>query len=285
MTIYTEFVTEDQLSSPVNGYVCKRVTKQNIKQFGFDSVEDLHEQYPDFPLLCGSHRKAIGSDPNGLREEDHKNKRVGADRKLRAEYAINPKQCSKCNRTIPFKHRTWNHCSRKCSNGRERSEEAKHKLSLKNRKYKECIQCGKVFYRKNRKTCSKDCFSACKKSRSKGKCSDLQIYRSSCAFKFNVYHYPDEFDLSLLEENGWYKPKNKGDNLTGVSRDHMISVRYGFDNNIDPEIISHPANCQLLIHGDNVSKGTSCDLTVFELNDRIVQWETRYGGAPGNRTL
>ena len=35
-----------------------------------------------------------------------------------------------------------------------------------------------------------------------------KLYRPSCEFRFNICKYPDEFDLSILEKNGWYK--NKG---------------------------------------------------------------------------
>lgn len=46
----------------------------------------------------------------------------------------------------------------------------------------------------------------------------------------------------------------------------------GFINKIDPEIISHPANCMLLRHNDNVSKGKKCGITLDELIDKIKNW-------------
>ena len=88
--------------------------------------------------------------------------------------------------------------------------------------------------------------------------------------------YPNEFDFSLIEKNGWYKAKNHGDNLNGVSRDHMYSIMEGFRNNIDPDIISHPANCKLLLHNDNVSKSDNCSITIDELKKRINEWENKY---------
>jgi hypothetical protein len=108
--------------------------------------------------------------------------------------------------------------------------------------------------------------------------SSLNLYRSDCGFKFSVYDYPEEFDLYLIEELGWYKPKNRGNNLTGVSRDHMVSVKYGWKNNISPEIISHPANCKLLKHSDNVSKYDKNSLTIDELYIRINNWNIKYMG-------
>lgn len=56
----------------------------------------------------------------------------------------------------------------------------------------------------------------------------------------------------------------------------MISVRYGFDNNIDPKIIAHPANCQLLLHGENVSKYTNCSISFEELLEKIKIWDEKY---------
>lgn len=106
----------------------------------------------------------------------------------------------------------------------------------------------------------------------------LENYRADCTFKFNLLDYPDEFDFSLIESYGWYKPKNRGDNLTGVSRDHMISVRYGFDNNLPSHHLAHPANCVLMKHGENVSKGKKITLSYDDLLKRIEAWDKKYGG-------
>ena len=111
---------------------------------------------------------------------------------------------------------------------------------------------------------------------------ELVNYRADCSFKFNVFDFPDEFDIVLVEQHGWYKATNRGNNLTGVSRDHVVSVRYGFDNGIDPSIISHPANCQLLQHGTNVSKGKKYDLTIEELFVKISNWNDKYNKVSGD---
>jgi len=102
--------------------------------------------------------------------------------------------------------------------------------------------------------------------------TDLELYRYYSKFQFSLNKYPEKYDFSLIEKYGWYKAKHCGDNMNGVSRDHMISVRYGFDNNIPTWIISHPANCQLKRHNDNVSKGMKCDLTLDELLEKIKKW-------------
>ncbi len=102
-------------------------------------------------------------------------------------------------------------------------------------------------------------------------------YRKACKFRFNLKDYPDNFDFWLIEQYGWYKAKNKGDNLGGVSRDHMLSVSEGFELGIDPFLLAHPANCKLLIHTDNISKNKKSTITFDELLNRIKNFDEKYG--------
>ena len=103
-----------------------------------------------------------------------------------------------------------------------------------------------------------------------------KFYKPSCNFKFSLNTFPEEFDFSLIDKYGWYKPKNRGDNLCGVSRDHMYSVKDGFVNNIDPLIIAHPANCRLVLHSENSSKNSQSLITIEELMIRIKNWNEKY---------
>ena len=209
--------------------------------------------------------------------------------------------CAKCKKAFnvteresKFPTKTEYFCTRKCANSRVVSDEQKHKTSLSVNNYfektkceresnnkayiKPCAHCNVdmrlTYHNYKRKYCSVECRNHYSK-RSKNN-NTLVNYRSDCAFKFSLNSYPDEFDFSLITEHGWYKAKNRGDNLYGVSRDHMVSVRYGFDNGIDPMVISHPANCKLLLHSKNVSKGTSCEITIDELLNRIKDWDIKY---------
>ena len=43
--------------------------------------------------------------------------------------------------------------------------------------------------------------------------------------------------------------------------DHMISIAYGFDNNIPPEHLAHTTNLQMLPSRDNQSKGRANNIT------------------------
>lgn len=68
--------------------------------------------------------------------------------------------------------------------------------------------------------------------------------------------------------------------MNGVSRDHIYSRNKGFENLIDPYIISHPANCKLLRHNDNISKHDKCGISFEELVEKIKNWNNKYGEYP-----
>lgn len=103
-----------------------------------------------------------------------------------------------------------------------------------------------------------------------------KAYRPSCEFRFTLSDYNVEFNFKLIKEHGWYSPSNKGNNLNGISRDHLYSVRDGFINKVDPAIISHPANCNLVIHTDNQKKNVKSEITLDELKERIKIWNLKY---------
>lgn len=136
---------------------------------------------------------------------------------------------------------------------------------------KECNEQLKFKYRK-RTFCSIEC----KRKYDSKNVTEYQKYYRACSFDFNLSDYPTEFDFDLVKKYGWYSAKNHGNNLDGVSRDHMISIKFGYENKIDPTIIKHPANCQLLIHNNNSTKNTKCSLTLNELQNRITEWNEKY---------
>lgn len=137
MTIYTNYVFDDKLISPVNGYSCKKISKQNILFFGFETISDLHKLYPDFPLMCNDSRIKVASGSKSplyikkLQEQKDAfaKEKIKKIKQEQIEYTINPKKCIKCGLEIEFEKRNWNHCSRKCSNSRTRNEEVKKKIS------------------------------------------------------------------------------------------------------------------------------------------------------------
>lgn len=128
--------------------------------------------------------------------------------------------------------------------------------------YKKCIKCGSIGSVYIHGKFCKEC-----------RMIMYPVYYSYCLFRFNVYKYPDYFDLSLIEKNGWYSPRK---NTKGVSRDHIISANYGFINDVDPSIIRHPANCCLMLHLDNTKKNVKCGMTLEELKEKIKIFDRKY---------
>lgn len=191
------------------------------------------------------------------------------------------------------KHKWPRHCSRRCANSRERTEEFRATLRAKlsgvryingvrtKPKSKVCKYCQAEFQYKpgtSRVFCSDECKQKYMKvRRDTSKKRGYIAYKNACAFKFNLGDYPDEFDFELIRKYGWYQPTNRGNHPGGVTRDHIFSIFEGFKENISPDIISHPANCRLLLYAKNVSKNKKCDITIDELKERICRWELKYG--------
>ncbi len=99
-----------------------------------------------------------------------------------------------------------------------------------------------------------------------------KYYRPACEFKFEIQLFAHEFHLALVDEYGWYSLHNQ----SGVSRDHMYSVKAGFINNISPDILNHPANCAIMLHIENNKKKTRSSITIDELLERIRIWDMKY---------
>lgn len=107
-------------------------------------------------------------------------------------------------------------------------------------------------------------------------------YSYSCRFQFGISSFPDWFtDASeLINKYGWYSTpgSRKGiKNTNGISRDHLYSITDGWTNNVPPELIRHPANCELVPHQQNQSKYYTSKITLDELYQRIRQFNLLYG--------
>lgn len=214
-------------------------------------------------------------------------------------------KCKQCGKLfIGYINSDSKFCSKSCSAsfnnlGKIKSEETKKKIALANKGKKHSEESidkrsGKnnVNYidgrslknntnKKDKVNNKRKCKYCCNyniEKKHKAICDDCrvdyyEVYRPSCEFKFDIKKCKDKFDFRLVEQHGWYSPSNKGNNLNGVSRDHMYCVRDGFINKIDPEIIRHPANCNLMKHTDNNLKNYTSSITLDELLKRIEEWK------------
>lgn len=236
-------------------------------------------------IYVNKHLRDYSKNGKGLRDNSNS----------RAEYKKSPPSCNFCGERLPYEKRSNQYCNSSCqaketNKGRVVSEKTKLKqsqaiLSHFKGKHKTdpCPGCGKEVKRINRR---KYCSDVCRKESKRKNMTAYQAYKADCAFSFSINNFPDEFNFSLIKEHGWYRPKNRGNNLNGVSRDHMFSIREGFRNQVDPRVISHPANCKLMQHGKNISKNDKCSISIETLKKRIEEWDNKYGpDADGRQTV
>lgn len=103
---------------------------------------------------------------------------------------------------------------------------------------------------------------------------EYHVYFKECNFKHG-FQTDNAEELKLLDEYGVFHYIK---NTKGCVRDHLLSRRYGFENGIDPEIISHPANCEIVLHSENIRRRFLEDdnqITLTELYKRIDEYERR----------
>lgn len=230
-----------------------------------------------------------------MRDYSKNGKGLRDNSSARAEYQKNPPYCKFCGKQIPYEKRGNKYCNSSCQakvtnkkrvvSEKTRLKQSQAALNRCNGTYKTdpCPGCGKEVKRINKR---KYCSDICRKESKRKHLSEYEKYKRDCAFSFVMKDFPDEFDFSLIEHYGWYKPKNRGNNLNGVSRDHMFSIREGFRQKISPTIISHPANCKLMRHEKNISKNDKCSISIEILKERIKEWDKKYGpDADGRQTV
>lgn len=108
--------------------------------------------------------------------------------------------------------------------------------------------------------------------------TDYQIYFNECNWVANMFDIIDN-GISMIQEHGVFNNKN---NTKGVVRDHIIGRKYGYKFGVFPEIIRHPANCRIIKHSENVSKGQKgkgrpdADLTLEELFGKILSYDKEW---------
>lgn len=191
--------------------------------------------------------------------------------------------CKKCGKSfiiiIPPKGFKNQYCSRQCANSKDHTELTKIKIAtsltktigVKRIKFK-CLFCNSEKIKKEtskQKYCSVQCVRSAHHKAHMDSLKAKEKYYNDTKFKFNVYKFPNKFDLDSLKLAGWY---NRISNPLGMTRDHLISKYDGFKRNISPKIISHPANCKIIQFNENRRKNTKSSITLSELKQRIKSW-------------
>lgn len=105
--------------------------------------------------------------------------------------------------------------------------------------------------------------------------TEKELYYLQCDFKFSEKIYPFIKGYELLEKYSWYNQFKNW--IEGLVKDHRVSKIYGYLNKINPNLISHPANCEFMLQLDNSSKSRKCSITVEELKEQIIEWDNKYG--------
>lgn len=103
--------------------------------------------------------------------------------------------------------------------------------------------------------------------------SDWEIYQKLANWQERMFDIVDD-PHRLLDIYGVF---NAHSNTKGVVRDHIYSRKSGFFEGVFPEILRHPANCQILTHADNVAKKSQRyvdrnDITLVQLFEAIRRY-------------
>lgn len=78
----------------------------------------------------------------------------------------------------------------------------------------------------------------------------------------------DIVESNVLSLGVW----NVKTNRNGLVRDHKYSRWDGYINKVFPEIMRHPANCQIITHSDNAKKWKKSSISLEELFNTIKGW-------------
>jgi hypothetical protein len=104
--------------------------------------------------------------------------------------------------------------------------------------------------------------------------SDWEIYKKESNWISSMFDQIDNIDqIQLLSELKVFHSLN---NKSGVVRDHRYSRHDGFKNRVFPEILRHPANCEIMTHNLNVKKGIKSTLTLDELFNIIENYDKHW---------
>ena len=65
---------------------------------------------------------------------------------------------------------------------------------------------------------------------------------------FELLSFQSLNEINLLKQFGMF---NIETNTKGVVRDHIYGRKSGFKEKVPPEILRHPANCEIILHSSH----------------------------------
>lgn len=228
-----------------------------------------------------------------------------------AAYNSNPKLCKRCSQPLTYDSRRHDYCSRSCAATVNNASRNSSFVIMTKNKSLTCVSCNVVEIVDSRRSGKnfkcESCKIACQQTKVMypqtkvhpvackfcnfmfyshkpvSVCKNCQHLKWSnnkdqYSFKFNVFEYPNLFDLDLVTKVGWvsFGGKRGGNyNPNGISRDHKVSVSDAKKHGYDPYYISHPLNCELMPHTVNNKKKSKSSLTYTELVDLVDQYDKK----------
>jgi predicted Zn-ribbon and HTH transcriptional regulator len=207
-------------------------------------------------------------------------------KKIQDEYNIQPNSCQECGIALTYSQRANKYCSSSCSctaNMKIRKTSGWSLPTESRNKTRNKLKTVLGPYTKIRIPSCKFCqelFVTTAKTRICNGCQHLKWNnnKDQYSFKFNVFNYPDIFDLTLIQTHGWvsFGGKRGGSkNIYGLSRDHKVSVCHAKQFGYDAYYISHPLNCELMPHDKNNKKNTNSSITYNELILLVTEYDNR----------
>lgn len=214
-------------------------------------------------------------------------------------YLANPKICPEpsCQKDIPYIQRNNQTCSNSCARKLQKpiSESTRLKLSISKRNISDLTRQKMSNSGKNKILSESTRLKISEAGKRRKPVSDETRLKLSQAarrnhpekfepklifkFRFNIFNYPDLFDLDYIKTVGFFCPggRKRKLNLNGLSRDHRVSIHESIQNNYDPYYISHPINCNIIPQTENIKKYTKSSLKYEDLVIMVNDYDKLYG--------
>lgn len=276
--------------------------------------------YPCSCITCGKATSNLGIVTHYMRSHGTKAEKavfvgsVVAKQQLKSHnidsYNLDPKLCKRCTQPLTYVNRQNDYCSHSCAAKVTNITRDPSFTIMPKNKSLVCTSCKTVELVDPRRSAQKFQCQSCKYDPIKypvtpvhpvsckfcstvfyshkpvSVCKNCQHLKwannkNQYSFKFNVFDYPDLFDLELLKQVGWvcFGGKRGGTlNQNGLSRDHKVSVSDAKKYRYDPYYISHPINCELMPHVTNNTKKSKSSLTYADLVDLVKKYEKKHLG-------